>query len=151
MNYYYLLSLCICFSNLKFYLSAKEDIYEYNDYFNSTDFEELIKKNRTDEAMKEFQDWEDKIQKFYPEFLLTVKIPKKDYTIFYEEITHVPTTVTVAFYVHQEDEKIDFEVYKSEKRPLKKIKGKNREFYEFNVTSPAIYEFHLNNERVLKI
>lgn len=95
----------------------------------------------------EFLRWEQKIQNFEPESLLTIKIPRKDKFIFYEEISITPCTVVVAFYVHQEDEKIDFEVY-NKKKIIGKIRGKNRDFYEFNVTRPSTFGFHLLNERV---
>jgi hypothetical protein len=146
MKQFKLCTLIISISFLDICYTVTEKISEYNESFNSTDYEKLIKKNQ---ALHDYQTWEDKIQKFFPENLLTVKIAKKDLTIFYEDISKVPTTVTVAFYVHEEKEKIDFEVYEGEKKLLKKIKGKNREFYEFNVTKPASYSFHLNNERVL--
>jgi hypothetical protein len=102
------------------------------------------------EQEKEFKEWEEKIQSFTPEELITMMVGKGDHEVLYQDVAVVPTRIIVAFYVHDEDSKIDFEIYNPNGKINKKIKGKNRGFHEFNVTMPGSYEFVLNNERVRK-
>ena len=109
----------------------------------------LIKDKKKIKEEEEIKAWEEKIKNFTPESLMTVKVDKSKYEIFYEEITVVPTKIVLAFYVHDEDSKIDFEVYSPTQKMIKKIKAKNRGFAELEIKVAGAYEFHINNERVL--
>lgn len=106
------------------------------------------KKETKDES--EIREWEEKIQKFTPEELMTVMVSRKDHEVLYHDVSVVPTVIIVAYYVHDEEGKIDFLIENPKKKTVKKIKSKNRGFYEFNATSPGTYEFLLDNERVRK-
>ena len=88
------------------------------------------------------------MSKMHAHDLLTLRVAKKDFEVFYEEIEQVPVVITCAFYLHEEKGRIDFDVYNAKRKSIFKLKSKNRGFYEFEVQEPGRYEFHLNNERV---
>jgi hypothetical protein len=107
------------------------------------------KKNKQNlEEEKYNKEWDEKVSKMHAHDLLTLRVSKKDFEVFYEEVEQVPVVITCAFYLHEEKGRIDFEVYNQKRKSLFKLKSKNRGFYEFEVTEPGKYEFHLNNERV---
>jgi hypothetical protein len=95
--------------------------------------------------------WEEKIHAFSPHNLLTIVLSPGEYEIFYEEIKIVPTNITIAFYVHDETSKIDFEVYNPKNKGIHRSRGKNKAFFEFLATQPGIYEIHVDNQRVCMI
>ena len=121
------------------------DNLDKNDKYNKKE----KKKNRQDsEEQKYNKEWDEKVSKMHAHDLLTVRVSKKDFEVFYEEIDQVPVVITCAFYLHEEKGKIDFDVFNVKRKSIFKLKSKNRGFYEFEVREPGRYEFHLNNERV---
>jgi vacuolar-type H+-ATPase subunit I/STV1 len=127
-----------------------------SDYFrNLDDLEEKKAKKKKSkketEEEKYNQEWDEKVSKLHAHDLLTLNIKKKDYEVFYEQIDNVPVTITTAFYVHEEKNKIDFEINNPKKKNIYKLKLKNRGFYEFEIKEPGRYEFILSNERVFYI
>lgn len=163
LAYFIIFLVLFTLSEQKKKRSEKENIYEYYENFNLTEemereyqqnnevyknAEKVENKKVPGKEDEEFNRWEEKIRNFQPENLLTVNIKKKDYFAFFQEVTVVPAILVCAFYVHDEESKIDFEVYGEDQKLLQRIRAKNRDFYEFNVTTPSTFEFHLNNERV---
>lgn len=106
------------------------------------------KEKRETQEEREAREWDEKIHKFSPANLLTVKILKTNFEVFFEHIETVPTLVTVAFYVHDEESKVDFLITSPNKKTIFKLKGKNRGYYEFNATVLGVYEYLIDNERV---
>ena len=141
--------------NLTEEVEKKYDDYEEDkphDYFenvdNIEDHKPIKKSKREIEEEKYNEDWDEKVAKLNAHDLLTFKIPRREYEIFYDVIETVPVNVTVAYYVHDDKSKIDFEVYNNRQKIIYKLKGKNRGFAEFLVREPGRYEFHLSNEKV---
>jgi hypothetical protein len=125
-----------------------QDYYKNADQVDEGKKKKKKQKETQDEI--EIREWEEKIQKFTPEELMTVMVGKKDHEVLFHDVTVVPTKIIVAYYVHDEEGKIDFLIENEQRKTIKKIKGKNRGFYEFNATTPGTYEFLLDNERVRK-
>lgn len=122
------------------------DDLDKNDKYNK----KQKKKSRHDlEEERYNKEWDEKVSKMHAHDLLTIRVNKKDFEVFYEEIEQVPVVITCAFYLHEEKGKIDFEVFNPKKKSIFRLKSKNRGFYEFEVREPGKYEFHLNNERVI--
>lgn len=121
---------------------------EKTETVNSQSNNEIPKENKSIQKKKEKDLWEEKINAFSPHDLLTVLISRGDYDTFYEEIQSIPATITVAFYVHDNEGKIDFEIFSPTNKQIYKIKGKNRGFYEFEANILGVYEFNLDNGRV---
>jgi len=128
-----------------------------SDYFNNVDDldkSEKYSKKEKKKTKKELEEekynkeWDEKVSKMHAHDLLTLRVNKKDFEIFYEEIEQVPVTITCAFYLHEEKGKIDFDVLDPKRKSLFKLRSKSRGFYEFEVKERGKYEFHLNNERV---
>ena len=127
------------------------DYYDNMDDLDKDDKYNNKKKKRSKKEIEEEKynsEWDEKVSKMHAHDLLTVKVNKKDYEIFYEEIEQVPVTITAAFYLHEEKSKMDFEILNPKKKTIFKLKSKNRGFYEFEVKEPGRYEFYLSNERV---
>lgn len=124
-----------------------------SDYYNNIDNLDKKKKDKK-KTKKEIQEekyneeWDRKVSKMHAHDLLTVKIYKRDLEVFYEEVEQVPLTITVAFYLHEEKSKIDFEIIDPKGKNIHKLKSKSRGFYEFQATEKGKYEFILSNEKV---
>jgi len=127
------------------------------DYFqNVDDLDNKYKSKNKKKSKKEIEEdeynkqWDEKVSKMHAHDLLTLRVDKRDFEVFYEDIEKVPVTITTAFYLDDEKSKIDYEIINTKKKSMFKLKSKNRGFYEFEVTEPGRFEFHLSNERVKK-
>lgn len=126
------------------YFDNMDDL-DKNDKYNK----KQKKKNKQDlEEERYNKEWDEKVSKMHAHDLLTFRVNKKDFELFFEDIEQVPVVITCAFYLHEDNGKIDFEVFNNKRKTVFKLKSKNRGFYEFEVREPGRYEFLLSNERV---
>jgi hypothetical protein len=95
----------------------------------------------------EAKEWEEKIQNYYPENILTISLEPGQNEFFYEDIEIIPNKLQIALYVHDEEEKIDFEI-SCNKTVLHKINKKSKYFYELDIEAQGTYAFVLRNDRV---
>jgi hypothetical protein len=129
--------------NLTYYEELHKKYYE-----NLDKVEEVPKtQEELDEEMKEAQEWENRMQNYFPENILTVTVEPGQNEFFYIDIDLLPNKIVLAFYVHDEEEKIDFEASYN-KVVIHKAKNKGKYFYEFNPEKEGTYTFVLRNDRV---
>jgi hypothetical protein len=98
-------------------------------------------------VQKENDIWEQKIEDFEPESIITVEVEGKKSTNLYEEVTVVPTKIQVAYYLHDDTSKIDFEVVGPNNQKRKKYTAKNRDFIEIEAKVEGVYRFVIKNDR----
>jgi hypothetical protein len=130
--------------NLTYYEQLEKKYYENLDKVGKPKKDQA----QLDEEEKEAKEWEQKIQNYFPENLLTVTVEPGDNEFFYDDIDIVPNKIMLAFYVHDEEEKIDFEISHN-KVVLHGIKNKSKYFYELEVDKAGTYTFVLRNSRVI--
>jgi hypothetical protein len=106
------------------------------------------KKEKKDKiAEREMKEWEQKTANFNPDIILTSLLPKGGFEVFYDDIQKIPSKVQIAFYINDEESKIDFEAFSPRKTKITLIRNKNRGYYEFTANMAGVYEFHISNER----
>jgi hypothetical protein len=60
----------------------------------------------------------------------------------------LPSNITIAYYINDENQKIDFEIQGPDEKMLHKVKGKGQLFYVFQPTTIGMHKFILDNTRV---
>ena len=109
-----------------------------------------------DEEMNLRKEWEEQVSDFTASDLLTVKVKAKKvyvyiyyfyYQNFYEQIA-VPTIIKIAYFVNDENEKIDFHIKNPKGEIIYSSKNKGQLYYELNIQLLGLYTFKLDNSRV---
>lgn len=67
--------------------------------------------------------------------------------IFYQ-LVKSPTTITLAYYVHDEKTYVNFYVFEPDKTVILKQKKKNRGYYTFNTKKNGEYTFQMETIKV---
>jgi hypothetical protein len=108
-------------------------------------------KEKTEEQKQleeiEAREWEEKIHNFYPDNLITMSLEPGQNEFLYEDIDIVPNKIFIASYVHDEEERVDFEISYN-KTIIEKVKNKNKFYFEFDVDKAGTYTFVIRNDRV---
>jgi hypothetical protein len=115
-------------------------------YENADKIDSNYKRKKTKSEELEDQQWNEKIEQFSPESLVTTVVERGTTQIFYEEIL-VSTNATLAFYLHDEESKMDFEIISPNGITLYRGKNKNRVFHDFQAYTTGAYAFHLINDK----
>lgn len=106
------------------------------------------KSQREQQEEQEKKDWDLKMENFHPENLLTALIDEYSQETFYQEINDVPRYLALAYYVHDEGKKIDFEVLNPQGNRVKRIKNRGYGYYVVKANITGVYKIILDNERV---
>jgi hypothetical protein len=115
---------------------------------NSTRERRKTKREIEEEEMN--KKWDEKIHSFYPLHLMTFEIEPKQTMEFYFDLEVVPNKFMVAFYVHDEESKISFDISYIGIN-LYQNWNKNKLYHEVNVTMATSFTFSLRNSRVIKV
>jgi len=128
--------------------SKDKDQYKDIDYVDDNKKSKKKKKvkPRNEEVERERKEWEEKVANFLPTDLLTIKLKPNSMEYFYEDMK-VLTNITIAYYINDENQKIDFKLLGPGDVQLFKQKGKGQLFYEFHPQNLGMHRFVLDNTR----
>ena len=114
------------------------DYFKNMDNLDNNDKYKKKQKRKSKQDLEEeeyIKEWDEKVSKMHAHDLLTLRVNKKDFEMFYEDIEQVPVVITCAFYLHEEKGKIDFDVLNAKRKSIFKLRSKTRGFYEFEYHS----------------
>jgi p24 family protein beta-1 len=104
-----------------------------------------------DEASQLIREWDDKMQGFVPEDMITFQIPARSEEEFYEEIYLTPTILRGAWFLASSNDKdIDFSIYDPLKSLIFERNAEKEGIFYFEVARQGTYVFKFKNNKVLK-
>jgi hypothetical protein len=122
---------------------SQNDTYVNIEVKNKTKAKRKTKREIEEEEMNKL--WDEKIHSFYPLHLMTFDIDPAKSQQFYFDLEVVPNKFIVAYYVHDEESKINFEINDNVGNNLYRNFNKNKLYHELEVTKALPYVFHLRN------
>lgn len=106
--------------------------------------------NADDEAVELMKEWDEKMQGFVPEDMVTFEIPARSTEEFYEVIDIVPSILRGAWFLASENTKdIDFKVQDPLKNIVFEKKGKKEVIFQIEAKRQGIYLFTFESRKMM--
>lgn len=103
-----------------------------------------------DESMELMKEWDEKMQGFVPEDMITFEIQARGEEEFYEVIDIVPSTIRGAWFLASSNSKdIDFTIYDPLQNVVFERKAKKEAIFHIDAKRQGIYVFVFKNTKVM--
>lgn len=123
------------------------NIEDYEQISTGKPYNKKPKSEKTHEIDAYDQLWEENISSFSPKHLYAFQILRSESFSVYQRIKS-STVITIAFYVHEEDQTVNFTILDPTKKIIYKIQKRNKLFYKIDAVRGGNYQLIFSRVRI---